>query len=85
LFSWKTMDTGRSAGASAVTSTPPISTRPDFGVSKPATRLSNVDFPDPLGPIIAVIEDGAMSASNSIAVSPWLNDNCSSRTAAPAP
>ena len=38
-----------------VTSTSPISTRPDRGVSKPATRLSSVDLPEPLGPMIAVI------------------------------
>ena len=70
LFSWKTMDTGRSAGGKAVTSTPPIRMRPDRGVSKPATRLSRVDFPDPLGPMIAVIDEAAISASNSIAALP---------------
>ena len=46
------------AGGSAVTSAPPISTRPACGVSKPAIRLSSVDLPEPLGPMIAVIAAG---------------------------
>ena len=58
LFSWNTIDTGRAAGGSAVTSAPPIRTRPDRGVSKPATRLSSVDLPEPLGPMTAVIDAG---------------------------
>ena len=58
LFSWNTIDTGRAAGGAAPTSAPPISTRPDCGVSKPATRLSSVDLPEPLGPMMAVIRRG---------------------------
>ena len=67
LFSWKTMETGRSAGASAVTSRPPMRMRPEAGASKPATRLSSVDLPEPLGPMTAVIAPALAKQSNAIA------------------
>ena len=44
------MPMSRFAGGNAVISTPPTVTRPASGVSKPATTLSSVVFPEPLGP-----------------------------------
>ena len=44
------MPMSRLAGGSEVMSAPPTVTRPPSGVSKPATTLSSVVFPEPLGP-----------------------------------
>ena len=46
------MPMSRRAGGSAVISTPSTRTVPASGVSKPATTLSRVVLPDPLGPRI---------------------------------
>src|SRR5580765_4867682 len=49
-YCWKTKATSRSAGASPVTSRPPIRIEPLSGVSNPATRRSVVVLPAPVGP-----------------------------------
>src|SRR5258705_713769 len=49
-YCWKTKATSRSAGASPVTSRPPIRIEPLSGVSSPATRRSVVVLPAPVGP-----------------------------------
>jgi len=45
----------------AVTSSPPIHTRPESGESSPAMQCSSVDFPDPDGPITAVNDPAGIS------------------------
>src|ERR1700675_2225320 len=49
-YCWKTKATSRSAGASPVTSRPPIRIEPLSGLSSPATRRSVVVLPAPVGP-----------------------------------
>ena len=49
-YDWNTMEMPRRAGGSPVTSASPIVMRPDVSVSRPATRRSVVDLPQPDGP-----------------------------------
>ena len=55
-YDWNTMEMPRRAGGSPVTSASPIVMRPDVSVSRPATRRSVVDLPQPDGPSSAVNE-----------------------------
>src|SRR3954452_5423106 len=55
------MPMSRRAGGMAVMSTPSTSTRPASAVSKPATTLSNVVLPEPLGPRMVSNSPEAMS------------------------
>src|SRR5690606_22302560 len=55
LLSWKTSETGRSAGCRSVMSRSPWKMRPLSGVSNPEIRLRSVDFPEPDGPVTAVV------------------------------
>ena len=57
-------------GGTAVMSRSPMSTRPERGASNPATRLSRVDLPEPLGPSTAVIDEAPTAKSNSMSASP---------------
>src|SRR6185503_19647600 len=59
---WRTLSQGNSAlcwkttprsGPGRFTALPPTSTAPLVGCSKPATRFSSVDFPQPLAPTMA--------------------------------
>ena len=52
-YPWNTMLVGRFSGPSRVTSTPPISTEPLVGSTKPPMILSSVVLPQPDGPRIA--------------------------------
>jgi hypothetical protein len=60
LYAWNTNPTllrrrsVRAFSDSMVRSTSPMNTWPEVGVSRPAMQWSNVDLPDPDGPMIAV-------------------------------
>ena len=56
------MPMSRRAGGSAVISAPSTRTVPASGVSKPATTLSSVVLPDPLGPRIVRSSPSATSS-----------------------
>src|SRR5438477_4361701 len=49
-YCWNTKATSRSAGASPVTSRPPIQIEPRSGISNPAMRRNVVVLPAPVGP-----------------------------------
>ena len=51
LWSWKSIESGRSAGSKGGRSRPAKRSAPDVGRSKPAMACSSVVLPPPDGPI----------------------------------
>src|ERR1700686_1647119 len=72
-YCWKTKATSRSAGASPVTSRPPIRIEPLSGVSSPATRRNVVVLPAPVGPSNATNSPCPTVSDNSLTACTALN------------
>ena len=72
LYDWKTKPMVRARQAAscaaliALTSSPATRTVPRVGLSRPATRLSSVDLPEPDGPMSAVKLPSSKSIERSL-------------------
>src|SRR4051794_21003541 len=72
-YCWNTKATSRSAGASPVTSRPPIRIEPRSGISSPAIRRNVVVLPAPLGPSSATNSPSPTVSDRSLTASVLLN------------
>src|SRR5882672_11640717 len=72
-YCWKTKATSRSAGASPVTSRPPIRIEPRSGISNPATRRNVVVLPAPVGPSKATNSPSPTVNDRSLTAGAFLN------------
>src|SRR6476620_3657347 len=72
-YCWKTKATSRSAGASPVTSRPPIRIEPWSGVSSPAIRRNVVVLPAPVGPSRATNSPSPTVSDRSLTACVFLN------------
>src|SRR6266850_4942295 len=72
-YCWKTKATSRSAGASRVTSRPPIRIEPRSGISNPAMRRNVVVLPAPVGPSKATNSPSPTVSDRSLTACAFLN------------
>src|SRR5947209_6021249 len=72
-YCWNTKATSRSAGASPVTSRPPIRIEPQSGISRPAIRRRVVVLPAPVGPSSATNSPSATVSDKSSIACIFLN------------
>src|SRR6266702_769406 len=72
-YCWNTKATSRSAGASLVTSRPPIRIDPRSGISNPAIRRNVVVLPAPVGPSSATNSPSATVSDRSLTACVFLN------------
>src|SRR5258705_4999298 len=72
-YCWKTKATSRSAGASRLTSRPPIRIEPRSGISNPAMRRNVVVLPAPVGPSNATNSPSPTVSDRSLTACVFLN------------